>query len=208
MANSLVQPDGWWNAVPKTIDQFDVDLSAQIKTFFDLSEANLNDIRFLTENGWISFGTVLLFALWLNYLKKSIQLPKILLSNLFLTLLGLGFLDFLTSQLMKPSAGRLKPLHLFYDPQSPMYLSFPSTHASASGFLTFFWILQTLGCPYSGKLPRFIFCTSVALVFGFSAFSRIIVGQHYFLDVVTGYTIGSIVGFTAHCLVKRFKSLT
>ena len=112
-------------------------------------------------------------------------------------ILAVAISDQITSGLMKPFFGRLRPCQV-PDLQSIVHLvggcggkyGFASSHASTTfGLATTVWLLLRSWNPAWG----WVFAWS-ALV----SYSRIYVGVHYPLDILVGATVGFLVGWLVY----------
>ncbi len=95
--------------------------------------------------------------------------------------------DQLSSSLLKPLVGRVRPCHVLEHVRLLVgcggKLAFPSSHATnMAGVAILFSFFYRKGTPY------FVI---IALAVGFS---RIYVGVHYPLDVLGGFTLGTVTG--------------
>jgi undecaprenyl-diphosphatase len=105
---------------------------------------------------------------------------------------GVGILLFL---LLKRLSGRKRPCalerHCWAALPPPDQFSFPSGHS-----ITAFAITISVGLFYPGLMGFLLFC-AVSI-----AASRIILGMHFFSDVVAGCLIGGLLGYTSFLLIK------
>lgn len=119
-----------------------------------------------------------------------------------LLILTVVLTDQLSSQLIKPLVGRLRPcksldwVHVLIDCSSGK--SFPSSHAANSFGQALIWIW---------RYPKYkwFFILSAAVI----AFSRVSVGVHYPLDIFAGAVLGTLAGLLIFLIVKqigRFKA--
>lgn len=101
--------------------------------------------------------------------------------------------DQLSSAIIKPSIGRIRPCHLYENLRLLVHCggkySFPSSHASNISAAAFLFSY------FYRKGSIIFFC--IALVVGFS---RIYVGVHYPLDVLVGF----VVGFCSTFVILKF----
>jgi undecaprenyl-diphosphatase len=146
---------------------------------------------------WLLLYVVLLYLLYKNYPKKY-----------WILLLVIAFLIALNDQtcnLFKYNVGRFRPSH---DPaiQYMVHIvnnyrggtfGFYSGHAANTAAVAFL-IISLLGAKYRWLIPVMLGYTLL------SGYSRIYLGVHFPLDVMTGFTIGGITGFFAGNLYKRF----
>lgn len=122
---------------------------------------------------------------------KKIRKPYLALAAVFL-LAGLGLSNEISDQL-KHFFGRLKPHVNFYNPNSPYKpaLSFPSNHAFNTSFLmTSIWLLSRATSFQKRGFHLILLAIALSM-----ALSRVLVGQHYPLDVSVGLLLGVLWGF-------------
>ena len=115
--------------------------------------------------------------------------------------LAVGISDQITSGWMKPFFERLRPCHVA-DIQAVVHtvagcggrFGFASSHASTTfGLATTVWLMLRSWSPYFGW--AFAWAATVA-------YSRIYVGVHYPLDIITGGVIGCTVGWLVYQLYR------
>lgn len=106
---------------------------------------------------------------------------------LFLLIISLGINDYLCASIIKPSIARLRPSHEFLEyinllvPKGGKW-SMPSNHASNM------FVLATIISTFYSKTKSIIFFIAILV-----SFSRIYVGVHFPLDVITGASIGTMI---------------
>lgn len=133
-----------------------------------------------------SFVFVILVIFFLIYNFKKIGLP-------------LGFLTMLSAIInfcLKNLVQRTRPVgqfvnNLIFNYQFPTSFSFPSGHSQTSlvfYFMLSYFLLQN----YKGKHKK-LFLTLTCIFVSLIALSRIVLGVHYFSDVVAGILIGLII---------------
>lgn len=128
--------------------------------------------------------------------------PAYLALAAVLVLAGLGLSNEISDQL-KHFFGRIKPHVDFYNPNSPYNpaLSFPSNHAFNTSFLmTLLWLFSR-STNDSGTSKKTLFHMILLSIAFAMALSRVLVGQHYPLDVLTGAILGALWG-TAYTKVS------
>ncbi|PWJ58870.1 undecaprenyl-diphosphatase [Dyadobacter jejuensis] len=113
---------------------------------------------------------------------------------------AVGLADFVTSGLMKPYFARLRPCH---DPVISQLVhtvdgcggmfGYASSHASTSMALAICWILL-MG-------PQFRFLLGWVLIY---SYSRIYVGVHYPLDILTGWLAGFLIALLSFKVYQTF----
>lgn len=151
-------------------------------------------------------GNVWLDAFWMIYTNRLTWLPIFILMivilwrtgdgnwrykalQLLLLIVVLALLDQISSSLLKPLVGRLRPshdpataglLHYVNDYRGGLY-GFPSGHATTSaGIATWLWL------SFKNRFARICF-VFFAMAMGYS---RIYLGVHYPLDVLVGFALG------------------
>lgn len=147
------------------------------------------------------------FLLSLFFWIKGYQ-KKVLFLLLFM-LLGFSISDFFCGQVFKPLFQRDRPFATlprvyFYTKGEFKFLnepltykktlSFPSCHATNASFGSSF-----LSLLFPKLSPLFVI---TALFIGYS---RIYLGHHFPLDVLSGYLLGFIIALCWHLLLKRIK---
>ena len=115
--------------------------------------------------------------------------------------IGLGLSDFISSHLLKPWVGRLRPCWSLDNIRVLVNcagrFSFPSSHATnATTIATLFAFFYP-----RGKWLYFL----LAFLVGYS---RIYVGVHYPLDVLGGFLLGISIGWLVYLLVQKLQSGT
>lgn len=143
---------------------------------------------------WVPLFIVILI---LMYFKFGVK--KLLFALLFIAAM-IAFSDQLTN-LVKNSTDRLRPCNtpgvkelIRYFSYRPRGFSFWSGHAGVSTIFTTFTIL-VLRNKYKFIYALILF----PMVFGYS---RIYLGVHYPIDIMTGYIMGLIIGFGFYKLFK------
>lgn len=146
---------------------------------------------------WLPLYVLLLFLLYKNFTKKY-----------WILLLVIAFLIALNDQtcnLFKFNVARFRPshdpaiqymVHIVKEYRGGTY-GYYSGHAANTAAVAFL-IISLLGNNYKWLIPVMIMYTFL------SGYSRIYLGVHFPLDVITGFTIGGISGFFAGKLYKKF----
>jgi len=175
----------------------------------------LNSLNHPTLDGFMLAATDMKFwipfYLWFIYIlfKKLEQQAWIALICIALTVL---IADQTTSHLLKPLVQRLRPsheptlqglVHLVAQPAGSLYkgglFGFPSSHAAnAFGVAVFLWLI--IGRSYRWTLIGF----AVASIL---AYTRIYLGVHYPLDILTGMMIGIMSAFFCRELYTRLDKM-
>lgn len=177
----------------------------------------VNDLLFWLLNGWHSpfwdaimvpvttkWTWMPIYALWFGYIGRRYgwrQLGWVLLG----TSLSILLIDQLTSTLLKPWIGHLRPCRveawqeILHNPVGcASRYGFPSSHAANTFGFSIFWH-KWLQLRKSGP---WILYSHAALV----SYSRIYVGVHCPLDVVGGVSIGLVLGYTVYKIQKWLKN--
>jgi undecaprenyl-diphosphatase len=133
----------------------------------------------------------LLLILWTVRIEKK-RWPVIIGT----VLVAVALADKITSGVMKPYFGRLRPCH---DPTISALIhqvgscggqyGFASSHASTSFALTTVWLLLL-----KDRLPAMAWLPVWAVIY---SYSRIYVGVHYPGDILIGALIGTLTGYLA-----------
>ena len=175
------------NANPRLIGQLDLHVA---RLFFDLRSARLIDF-FTVVTAFGNWGIVFLLAasasvvLWLTRRLRYIpELWFVLIGNQ--TLIAL-----------------LKGLFLRPRPEYAVYrevtASFPSGHSAASfalfGFLTYVLVRERTG-------PKVLVLVGGLVIVILVGLSRLILGEHYFSDVLSGYLVGAVWVVLGICLTE------
>jgi undecaprenyl-diphosphatase len=133
------------------------------------------------KQNWIIPGAII--ALWLMFAQG--KKGRILVVLLFLSIL---FADQISSSLLKPAIGRLRPCktleHIRLLVHCGSIYGFPSSHASN--------IAAALGIFAMFYRKAMIPCMLVIFLVGLS---RIVVGVHYPVDVLGGWMLGGIIAY-------------
>jgi len=187
-------PGALWEKVPPEWVAWDINLQKKLSTLLDPAQLPLQALKFFTEEPLgIAVAFLSLFLCFLRLWKKS-EWPSLP----FLFCIGSTFLfailvcDLLSSKTLKVLFGRLKPHVIFYNPDVLPALSLPSTHALNTAFVCF--VLLRLRNEVSAQKRVFLFSLSFFLMVSVGI-SRVIVGQHYPLDVMMGWAFGGTLGF-------------
>src|SRR5712692_10001625 len=102
-----------------------------------------------------------------------------------------------TFKILKRAVGRKRPCtiepHCWANLLPPDQFSFPSGHS-----ITAFGVAVSLGMFYPSAFPVLLFCA------GSVAASRVLLGMHFFSDVVVGSGVGAGLGYSAVLLLRGF----
>ncbi len=137
----------------------------------------------------VGFAVAVLLLLW----KGDNRLRRAALVSIVVLLIG----DYISSSIIKPLVGRIRPcndplmlanLHLLVNCGSGK--SFPSSHATTAFTVAFFFWRVT------PRVTRFAqrVIAGVMIVATLIALSRVFVGVHYPLDILSGGLLGGVVG--------------
>jgi len=103
--------------------------------------------------------------------------------------------------------GRLKPHVTYYNPRIYPALSFPSSHAFNTAFLcAFFFFFECMKLEERSPNSRRYFGIFLALIMVFISLSRLLLGEHYPIDVVAGTIFGLCFTSIYSALLRRFRS--
>lgn len=119
--------------------------------------------------------------------------------------IGMGLSDKISVGL-KILIGRLKPHVTFYNPRVYPALSFPSSHAFNTAFLCAFFFFQCLKLEERSTGSRRNFGAFLVLFMIFISLSRLVLGEHYPLDVFAGTCFGLSFAWIYSALVSRLRS--
>jgi membrane-associated phospholipid phosphatase len=163
-------------------------------------------LRWLVEKppGISLMSLVFLLLFW-----RLFRWPRLRLSVIFrkvvIFVIGAGLSDLLASSL-KVLVGRLKPHVTFYNPNVLPALSLPSNHAFNTAFICVWFCLESgrLFEKFSGA--RVIFVSFLFVLVAFIDISRMVLGQHYPLDVIGGNVGGALFALIYSFLVSRVTS--
>jgi len=149
---------------------------------------------------WIPFYLSFLFVMIYNFTKKN----KTWFFCLLFIIVLIFLCDQISSGLLKPLVGRLRPSNLD-NPISPMVhivngyrggrYGFPSSHAANSFGITFFAIYLVR----RNKLSVFLILWAIV-----TSYSRIYLGVHYPGDITVGIIIGFLSASFCYYVFQRF----
>jgi len=161
----------------------------------------LDDVMLFVSNSMVPIIFILTLFLVYGFIKFK---NKIFLIFIFLAI-TFGLSDSISSRIFKPATKRLRPCH---EKSIESYrasngcggkYSFVSSHASNSfAVLTFIWLIF-------GKFNK-----GFLLVFPYAAltaYSRIYLARHYFLDIFFGAILGILIALSIYKLMKAKTNL-
>ena len=163
-----------------------VEIDKLIMVFFNKTISNpIFDyiMPIITNQNFLVFSGLILIGYLAYYGEKRGRITIVVL------LIAASFSDAICFQVIKPWVGRIRPSHEFYDYINLLVskggkYSFPSNHAANS-----FVFATVLSYFYEkNKTPLYILASVIA-------FSRVYVGVHYPLDIVSGAIIGYIISW-------------
>ncbi len=197
-------PGSIWEKVPAALRDFDGQLRENIVSSIHKEEFPWRQLEWLTESpAGIAFGLVLVLTPLVLIRGKPDFNKATYLRALLLVVCG-GISD-LTSSGLKVFFGRLKPHVNFVNPH-PDYLpafSFPSNHAFNSALiwvLLFFFLNHSFSDP---KMRRYMLTVALPIVFVIGL-TRVMFGEHYPIDVLGGWIMGSTAGYLLVRLFRKF----
>lgn len=165
----------------------------------------LNIIFTFITNRWNAIIPILLLIIYLIYNEKKKSIYLIL--GLAITI---GIADQLSSGVIKPLVGRLRPSKalsdVFYWSKSRGWLITDDTHrykssfSFVSGHATNPFALATFMFFYNKKFIYFLLPLACMI-----AFSRIYIGVHYPADIIGGAMVGIFCGFLGKYLMEQIK---
>ena len=174
----------------------DINISVTLRGFADAEEnvAFMTAARYITNYGNRLYHLLFLSFLLYGIIKKKKKFIKIALIYIVVQIIASGVI----TEGLKIAVGRPRPGHGFehdFFTTSDRFKSFPSGHTSdafsSAGVLWLFLSSKIL------IAISFIFSLMIGL-------SRIFVGAHYLLDVITGMAIGFL---TALVITKKVCNL-
>lgn len=171
---------------------FIINIDSQLFYFLNITLANpITDFLMpivTNQKNWLPIYIFMISFLLIKYKKNGFFI-------LITILLAVGLGDYINSSIIKEMVGRLRPcatlteIHLLV-PCGPGK-SFMSSHAVNNFAMAYIF-------GYYFKQNKWIFYTLASLV----AYSRIAVGVHYPLDVISGALLGIAIGFISIKLSK------
>jgi len=163
-----------------------VEIDKQIMVFLNKTISNpIFDfiMPIITNQNFLVFSGLILIGYLAYYGEKRGRITIVVL------LIAASFSDAICFQVIKPWVGRIRPSHEFYDYINLLVskggkYSFPSNHAANS------FVFATVLSYFYEKNKTFLYILASAI-----AFSRVYVGVHYPLDIVSGAIIGYIISW-------------
>ena len=167
------------------IDQI-IEIDKQVMVFLNKTISNpIFDfiMPIITNQNFLVFSGLILIGYLAYYGEKRGRITIVVL------LIAASFSDAICFQVIKPWVGRIRPSHEFYDYINLLVskggkYSFPSNHAANS------FVFATVLSYFYEKNKTFLYILASAI-----AFSRVYVGVHYPLDIVSGAIIGYIISW-------------
>jgi len=196
-------PGSLWEKVPTAIVEADTQLRTSIVSWTEYGGPVWKFIKVITDSpvALLFFG-VLLIALWVRAAREDRRSSPWTAWVAAVYVVFLAASDIFSHSVLKKLFGRLKPHVGPYVEGSSPPLSFPSNHAFN---LAFALVLVVASCsPETRERHRSTLLLGVALVL-LVGFSRVVVGEHFPLDVLGGWLFGAIV---AGLLAPLFRFLT
>ena len=163
-----------------------IEIDKQMMVFFNKTISNsIFDfiMPIITNQNFLVFSGLILIGYLAYYGEKRGRITIVVL------LIAASFSDAICFQVIKPWVGRIRPSHEFYDYINLLVskggkYSFPSNHAANS------FVFATVLSYFYEKNKTFLYILASAI-----AFSRVYVGVHYPLDIVSGAIIGYIISW-------------
>ena len=163
-----------------------IEIDKHIMVFFNKTISNpIFDLimPIITNQNFLVFSGLILIGYLAYYGEKRGRITIVVL------LIAASFSDAICFQVIKPWVGRIRPSHEFYDYINLLVskggkYSFPSNHAANS------FVFATVLSYFYEKNKTFLYILASAI-----AFSRVYVGVHYPLDIVSGAIIGYIISW-------------
>ena len=163
-----------------------IEIDKQIMVFLNKTISNpIFDfiMPIITNQNFLVFSGLILIGYLAYYGEKRGRITIVVL------LIAASFSDAICFQVIKPWVGRIRPSHEFYDYINLLVskggkYSFPSNHAANS------FVFATVLSYFYEKNKTFLYILASAI-----AFSRVYVGVHYPLDIVSGAIVGYIISW-------------
>ena len=163
-----------------------VKIDKQIMVFFNKTISNpIFDfiMPIITNQNFLVFSGLILIGYLAYFGGKRGRITIVVL------IIAASFSDAICFQVIKPWVGRIRPSHEFYDYINVLVskggkYSFPSNHAANS------FVFATVLSYFYDKNRTFLYILASSI-----AFSRVYVGVHYPLDIISGSIIGYIISW-------------
>lgn len=185
-------PDSPCLKFPTTWIKWDEKLQNELELKSKIQHPILDKVIWITEK---PMGILLLFSAFIALFSLLLQRPKINTKRIVIVLcccaLTVGIADISSTELKK-YFGRLKPHVIFYNPNFLPALSFPSNHAFNTAVLLFLGLLLINQCTERFRKSKLIASFILVILTMLIGFSRILVGQHYPIDIIGGFVLGGI----------------
>lgn len=199
-------PDSLCLRLPESVVEWDRQTRVSWHKSMEEHPKSVEALRWLVEKppGISLMAILFLLLFWRLFRWPRIRVSDILRKALILGV-GASLSDLLASGL-KVLVGRLKPHVTFYNPNVLPALSLPSNHAFNTAFICVWFCLESRRLFEKFPGARFIFVAFLFVLVAFIDVSRMVLGQHYPLDVIGGNIGGAVFALFYSFLVSRVKS--
>ncbi len=199
-------PDSLCLKLPASLVEWDRSTRVSCHKSMEAHPKSVEALRWLVEKPpGISLMAVLFLLLFWRLFRWPKLRPGEILRKLIYLVVGAGLSDLLASSL-KVAIGRLKPHVTFYNPNVLPALSLPSNHAFNTAFICVWFCLESARLQEKFTGARFIFVSFLFALVAFIDVSRMVLGQHYPLDVIGGNIGGTLFALIYSFLVSRVRS--
>jgi undecaprenyl-diphosphatase len=192
--------------VPSEIVEWDARARASLASLVEAGGPAWTFLKNVTDTpvAMIGFASLLLMAwVWLAWKAGQAVFKIVRVAVVYLAFLGLS--DLIAYRLLKKNIGRLKPHVASYVEGISQPLSFPSNHAFNLAFAcTLAWgVCSSELRSRHGRI--FIAFAGLVLVVGVS---RVLVGEHYPLDVLGGWAFGALFAWISRPIFRFLAGLS